>query len=74
MGGSTEKPSIKKGQWKRLFSLAKPEWLLLLVGTVALFTGSLIFLAIPSAAGVIVDAVVGDSSSKVRYINHNAKF
>lgn len=55
--------------WKRLFSLAKPEWLILLIGTVALFAGSLIFLSIPAAGGVIVDAVVGEPSTQVRKEN-----
>jgi len=51
--------SLLKGDWKRLFGLAKPEWPLLAIGTIALFVGSAIFLVIPAAAGVIVNVVVG---------------
>ena len=55
----------KKAQWGRLLALAKPEWILLSVGTVALFLGSLTFLVIPAAAGIIVNAVVDESGSRV---------
>jgi len=55
----------KRATWGRLLSLAKPEWALLLVGTVALFGGSAITLMIPAAAGVIVNAVLGTGETAI---------
>lgn len=62
--------SILKADWKRLFILAKPEWPLLFVGTIALFIGSAIFLVIPAASGIIVNAVVDtETEPKVCYFS-----
>ena len=62
--------SILKADWKRLFILAKPEWPILFIGTIALFIGSAIFLVIPAASGIIVNAVVDtETEPKVCYFS-----
>ena len=57
--------SLATAQWRRLLSLAQPEWLILCVGIVALLCTSVIAMAIPAAAGVIINNVIGEAPTSV---------
>ncbi|XP_038053819.1 ABC transporter B family member 1-like [Patiria miniata] len=60
-----EKEEKKKANLGRLFSLAKPEWLLLLVGMLGLIVASASSMAAPLFFGFVVDAATHKSMSAV---------
>lgn len=54
-------PKKKTSMASRWYQLAKPELLLLFLGTIGLFISSATFLAIPVIAGWIVDQIINES-------------
>lgn len=63
---TTDYQPLKGGvHLRRLFSLAKPEWLMLLGGTISLVVSSGSMLMLPQFAGDIIDAVSKDGEDKL---------
>lgn len=59
--------SIDRNQLLWLLKLAKQEWLLVIIGSFFLLTGSVTSLVLPNLVGRLIDLILSTSQGKVNF-------